>query len=176
MRSPGTSNAEQGFTLIEILIVLVLVSSLVSVAVFSMAGSLGQRKLDQFAHDLHLQMETAREYAVFENEEIGLRIQDGRFEFLKLSREAESWEPATDRRLRDQSAPESIKVLHERRAGLPLLTDEDSGHRPDVIFLSSGEVTGFTLTLSDESGTSAYEITSSGGMPIRLQQTQGRGG
>ncbi|MEP3563754.1 MAG: prepilin-type N-terminal cleavage/methylation domain-containing protein, partial [Marinobacter sp.] len=62
--------AHSGFTLIEILVVLIIVGLLASLAVFSMGGNSQQRELESHVRELYLLMQTASEQAVLNNLEL----------------------------------------------------------------------------------------------------------
>ena len=59
----GRRADQNGFTLIEILVVLIIVGLLAALAVFNMAGSSQQRELESQVRDLYLLMQTASEQA-----------------------------------------------------------------------------------------------------------------
>ncbi|HAS77079.1 MAG TPA: type II secretion system protein GspH, partial [Marinobacter adhaerens] len=73
---------QTGFTLIEILVVLVVVGLLASLAVFTMGGSSQQRELENEVRELYLLMQTASEQAVLNNLELGLKLEEDGYQFV----------------------------------------------------------------------------------------------
>ncbi|KXS55271.1 MAG: general secretion pathway protein H [Marinobacter sp. T13-3] len=166
------TGTQQGFTLIEILVVLVLVGLLAGVAVLTMGGSTEQRALEQDARRLYLTLQTAAELAVTGNQEIGVRVSDSGYQFLTLDAEDGEWRESETRLLKgDQFAP-GVVVTHQLRAGLPRLADKSADQRPDLVFLSSGAVTGFEITLGRASGP-VYRIASDGRLPLTWDTPEG---
>ena len=78
------SSRQTGFTLIEILVVLVVVGLLASLAVFTMGGSSQQRELENEVRELYMLMQPASEQAVLANLDLGLRLEDDASQFVSL--------------------------------------------------------------------------------------------
>lgn len=166
------TDTQRGFTLIEILVVLVLVGLLASVAVLTMGGSTEQRALEQDARRLYLTLQTASELAVTGNQEIGVQLRDSGYQFMTLDTQSGHWQVSSIRLLKgDQFAP-GVEVTHKLRADLPRLADSQAKQRPDVVFLSSGAVTGFEITLSRKAGP-VYRIASDGRLPLTWTTPEG---
>src|SRR5690554_7758639 len=85
MRRTGPVNNDSGFTLIEILVVLVLVGLLAALAVFTMGGNSQQRELQNEVRELYLLMQTASEQAVLNNLEHGLLFEENGYQLDRKS-------------------------------------------------------------------------------------------
>jgi general secretion pathway protein H len=141
-----------GFTLIEIMVVLVVVGMLVALATFTMGGNSLRRDLDNEAQKLFLLMQTVSEQAVLNNTEFGLVIDEEQYRFLAYDEQTGTWKPPQDRLFRGRSLPEWLVVTKYIESDAPrLASGNDDGEErvtPDVVLFSSGETTPFELELT----------------------------
>ncbi|QSP93956.1 type II secretion system minor pseudopilin GspH [Marinobacter salinisoli] len=135
----------KGFTLIEILVVLVVVGLLASLAVMTLGGGSQQRELEGEVRELYLLMQTAAEQAVFNNSEVGLQLEADGYQFLVYEDESQEWAPSEERMFRSRSFPEWLVVTEYIESDAPRLSSGEDKVRPDVVFFSSGETTPFEL-------------------------------
>lgn len=168
-----------GFTLIEIMIVMVIISIIMSLAVLSI--NLNQSSiLDDEIQRLQSLTSMASEEAVLQGEEIAVELHSNGYQFLRLlqSDDAWQWSPITEDKLfRPRCFPPGLEMkleLEGEPAELKLMTcadssvvldeekeeekeestlDEDNENEiPKVFLLSSGELTPFQITLVWEEG------------------------
>jgi general secretion pathway protein H len=143
-----------GFTLIEIMVVLVVVGMLVALATFTMGGNSLRRDLDNEAQKLFLLMQTVSEQAVLNNTEFGLVIDEEHYRFLSYDEQTGTWKPPQERLYRRRSLPEWLVVTKYIESDAPRLAsgndddDDDERATPDVVLFSSGETTPFELELT----------------------------
>ena len=164
---------DKGFTLIEILVVMVLLGLLSGVAVFTLGSGKLQRELEVEAQRLHTLLRMASEEAILSNTEIGFSIDDDHYEFLEYDDEKQTWASSSVGVLKRRDLPEWLAPEFEREGQTRILgkdTDTTEGNKkPDMMLLSSGEVTPFTITLrvqnKDEGG---FIISSDGLEEIKL--------
>lgn len=146
-RRPTARSA--GFTLLEIMVVVVIVGIVAASAVLAVSARGFDRELDREGRRLAALIELASEEAVLQGREMGL-------EFFRDSYRFHVYEPLEgrwtaldgDHQLRSRSLPEGLDLLLElegRRAEL-FAAPRDAA-RPQVLLLSSGEVTPFALEL-----------------------------
>jgi len=171
-----------GFTLIEILVVLVVVSMLVALATFTLGGNSKRRDLDNEAEQFFLLMQTLSEQAVLNNTEFGLVMAEDQYRFLVYDQQTDSWQPSPERMFRSRALPQWLVVTKYLENDMPRLardsdsdSDSDDDRRvPDVVLFSSGETTPFELEFSLGSSRLAqddyvHSISSDGVSPIQWQ-------
>lgn len=171
-----------GFTLIEILVVLVVVSMLVALATFTLGGNSKRRDLDNEAEQIFLLMQTVSEQAVLNNTEFGLVMEEDQYQFLAYDQQTGTWKPSRERIFRQRPLPEWLVVTEYIANDAPRLarksdrdSDRDSDDNqpvPDVVLFSSGETTPFEfeLTLGSAGGTGGdyvHSISSDGVSPLQ---------
>jgi len=143
-----------GFTLIEILVVLVLAGLLAALTMANLAGGSQQRELRERVRELYLLMQTASEQAVLNNREYGLVLGENGYRFVAFENETRDWAAYSERLFRPRSFPDWLVLTAYLENDLPRLAmDNDKTLRPDIVFYSSGETTPFELefTLADSS-------------------------
>lgn len=139
--------ARNGFTLIEILVVLVIIGLMAALAVFTMGGSSQQRELEVEVQDLYLRMQVVSEQAVLNNLETGLAIDTTSYQFVVFDDKTQAWETTQERLFQAHSFPTWLSVDTSVSADAPRLTNDNKKLRPDVVFFSSGETTPFEIEL-----------------------------
>lgn len=74
----------RGFTLLELMVVLVLVSVLVTFAMLSVSSGIGSSPLKDISRRLLTVMQLASEEAILFNKSLGLKFEDNRYSFYEL--------------------------------------------------------------------------------------------
>lgn len=156
-----------GFSLIEIMVVLVIIAFATNMMVYNLGG--GQEdELEKSAVKMNSVINLAADYAVLNQLELGFHIDKDVFEFLAF--DGEKWIPLTGNKVfKAVKFPDFIDVelqlddlpwaqdnLLEQVDWRELMdTDDDESFLeleklkvPQVILLSSGEVSPFSLSLS----------------------------
>lgn len=158
-----------GFTLIEVLVVMFIIGIIVSFAVLNIDDRAGDDRLQREAERLQALMQAAADDAVLYGVEVGLDMTRDGYRFLRLDKQG--WQPITRSdnplRARKLEAPMHLELLQEdskkaERVGSNKDKQDDNkenGLRPEVLFLSSGEITPFKLELSADNAQSRYTFT-----------------
>ena len=160
-----------GFTLIELMVVMVLLGLISSIALTTVGGGNQKRELNNEVNRLHTVLRMAAEESIFSNTEIGVVIDTGMYEFLTFDESNGQWVSAEPHFLRSYPLPEWISLDFQREgkerqllgsgANGDLESDSDPDYessiletetskKPDLMLLSSGEVTGFTISMQIE--------------------------
>jgi general secretion pathway protein H len=85
-----------GFTLIEILVVIVIISVIVSAATIAVGVLGGDRQSEDQARRLWAVLQQAREEAELQGLDVGLFLASGSYEFLRFDRRVNAWQPIPD--------------------------------------------------------------------------------
>lgn len=139
----------RGFTLLELLIVIVIMGLMATFAVLSLGSRALDERLDTEARRLFELITLAAEEAVLQGTELGyVHTADG-YAFLVLK--DGKWLPLEDAgalRPRTLNEPFFLELRVEDRPVGPARLDDDKVElKPQVLLLSSGEVTAFRLNL-----------------------------
>jgi general secretion pathway protein H len=158
---------QQGFTLIEVMLVIVLIGVMVSAVQFTFSGNKPEQLLEQNSARFAGIFDVAAEYGLLNNVELGLFIEENSYQFLGY--DGVSWTPIADNPLFEVfTLPEGIEItlqLDDLPIEEPLLFDssllitedddelftEDEEEKkiiPQVYMLSGGDITPFSLTFS----------------------------
>ena len=144
----------KGFTLIEILIVIVIIGITVGFALIAF-GDFGESKrilfaAEQFENILHL----AQQEAILENNTFGLRIDNKNYQILKFIPPSK-WQTSAAKNLyKPHSFPKNMVIklstsFKARKNG------------PSIIIDSSGDLSAFTLTFGSDKEQTIATLTGS---------------
>ncbi len=149
---PLHRRAAQGFTLIEVLLVVVLIGVLMGVAVVSLNPEDPARRLLRERERLQAQIQYARLMAESDQIELGIRLHAEGYEFMRFRQSDRVWLPMSqDAVLKPHKAPGIDLVWRDSlAAGKPVATAGAVGgvRQPDLLLLSSGEATPGVISLS----------------------------
>jgi general secretion pathway protein H len=143
----GGSRRQRGFTLLELMVVLVIIGVVLTFAVLSVGGMSRAEQLQRETRRLAALLEMASEEAVLRSEQRAVHFTDDGYEFMVL--QGQEWLPLSEDPLfRQRTLPEGVELQLELEDNPPPeLVSEDSD-LPQVFLLSSGEMTPFVVTLS----------------------------
>lgn len=141
-----TFKAQRGFTLIELLVVLVILGSLIGLAVFSTGIAGPARELRSEAERLSGLIGVLVDEAVLDNREYGLSFTREGYRVLRYDPQRGEWQ-ALDRQA--HRLPEWAELAFEVDGEALSLTTDASADTPQLLILSSGEMTPFRLRLAE---------------------------
>jgi len=155
------SRPQGGFTLLEVLVVIVLVAVLTGTVIMGFTGADTEQRLRGSAEELAYTIELARQYALQRNREWGMYVRPDAVEFAEFDPEQQTWVTQAGRPFGNVEPLPNVEFRVESEAleDLPGVESEDL---PKVILFSSGEVTPFTLHLEPQWDAPAWELSSDG--------------
>jgi general secretion pathway protein H len=152
---------QRAFTLLEVLMVLLIIGIATGFAVLAVSGRSIDDRVSLEGHRLEQLIRLASDTAVLDSRQIGLIVgrHDYRFVFLHDGKWLE-FPPDQPLRPRNLPAP-LIAALHTD--GLELSDDQRKAlgkdtHPPQVLILSSGEMTPFRLEVTAPGADTGYRI------------------
>lgn len=151
---------QAGFTLLELLVVLIIVGVMYSMLVLSTGTASSQRALEEEVYRLQALIKLLHEEAIIQSREMALEIDRNSYRFLVLDEKA--WKPIVgDMVFRQRALPEPLRI--------ELLESDDSVNKQitgkedeplRVYILSSGEQSPFELELrAGESHQFSYRLS-----------------
>lgn len=184
MRRAGRNG---GFTLIELLVVIVILGGLVGLAVLSIGSTNSSRELRDEAQRLAALLTVLADEAVLDSREYGLLIDDEGYRVLHHDEAGGRW-LESDRRdtrkvpgwmrlqLELDGTPLRLAAREREADAAGLASEEDRARRratrlePQLLILSSGELSPFTLTVADRRPNGgAWRVSSDGfRMPLAV--------
>lgn len=146
-----------GFSLIELLVVLLLIGIILTMATLTVRPGLGVADGDDEAARLAALLQLAREQAVLQGDEHGLELNSGSYRLLMLDNRV--WAPLTDPVWRPRILPPELRLRLTVEGRAVALPDSAEGE-PQLLLFSSGEMTPFTLEI--EGMTTVCRLTGDG--------------
>lgn len=164
-RFPQASHL-RGFTLLEILLVLVVMGLAATAVTFTMGSDPRVKVLEEAGTEFRLVMTMVLEESMLSGEQFGVVMEDDHYYFTRWNIEDDKWEEMSgDPLYRERKLPENV-VTDLEVEGLPLVQDDEDEEsefgldkslfepsdeekrknpEPQLLILPSGEMTGFSL-------------------------------
>ena len=149
----------KGFTLLELLVVIVLLGIVLSFTMLSINLSSLETELEEEANKLHALINLVKEEAIIQAQEIALEVDKQGYLFLGL--EGDKWQPLQNKVFRKREIHQGFKISLELESAQSLFKkdedeDDDEEEPVRVFFLSSGEITPFNIKLALEENEQVY--------------------
>ncbi len=155
-RDDVLAGRRNGFTLIEILIVMLIISIISSVAVMTISFN-PQKKIESAANSLANTITLAAEEAMLRPATLGLALSENSYTFFiyeePKNEDANPWKPLRGRVFHKHTFPKEAEIsLKVQDQTVPL-----NGH-PQIIIAESGDFTPFTITIKKTGDKPSYQI------------------
>jgi len=166
-----------GFTLVEIMVVVVIVGIMASFAVLSIGNRALDDRLETEARRLNQLLTLAADEAVLQGVELGFQRTGDGYVFLALGPDGK-WAPLVESdalRARSLAEPFYLELMVEGRRVAPPEAGEEKGETvPQVLLLSSGEATPFRLEVRARNHAAYYELGGDVLGRLTLERKDGR--
>jgi general secretion pathway protein H len=161
--------SNSGFTLIEILVVLLIIGIMITGAVLTTGVASGDRELEQERDRILALTDYLRDQAALQNREYGMRFFVGGYEFLAYEPRAALWQRLEDDSVtRRRTLPVGLSVdlsVEGRRVVIPKADVDDVDRVPQIMLFSSGELNLFELILQRDPEHKGFKLTPAADSP-----------
>ena len=170
----------RGFTLLELLVVIVIIGVMVSMATLSIGVLGADREVKEEAERFWAVLRQAREEAELQAIDVAIFVGQTDYEFLRFDTRRNEWTPIVEDKLYAQrTLPEGLRFrlwLENReivlKPGLPDRSKKDESQKwpPQVTVLSSGDVVPFEMHIERDAAPALWRVTSLADSDLRLEQ------
>lgn len=149
----------RGFTLLELLVVLVIIGIILSFAVLSVGDGGLEQQAEEETRRLAALMDLAAEQAILESRELGMVFLPSGYRFV--THVVEAWQEINDDTLlRPRTLPEGLHIeLFLEALPVELNRRQQGVLTPHLILFSSGERTPFRLTIESDSHPAPLQLS-----------------
>jgi len=145
----------KGFTLVEILVVVVIMAIVISFAVLSLGTSGRDTQLDEESRRIEGLLGLLHERALLEGRDFGLRIEPASYEFVVYDPRRDRWMPLDqEQEFRRRDLPKGVSFQLQLDSQVVVikaidrnLPSDEAPPGPQLAVAASGEGTPFRLTL-----------------------------
>jgi general secretion pathway protein H len=144
----------KGFTLVEILVVVVIIAIVTSIAVLSVGVTGRDTQLDEESRRIEGLVGLLHERALLEGRDFGLRIEPAAYEFVVYESRRDRWIPLDqEHEFRHRDLPKGLSFQLELDSQIVVIKPldrnltSDAAPAPQLAIAASGEGTPFRLTL-----------------------------
>jgi len=157
----------KGFTLVEILVVVVIIAIVVSIAVLSVGVTGRDSQLDEESRRIEGLVGLLHERALVEGRDFGLRIEPAAYEFVVYEPRRDRWMTLDqEHEFRHRELPKGLSFQLELDSQIVVikpidrnLASDEAPPGPQIAIAASGEGTPFRLTLLRDGTTAKASVT-----------------
>lgn len=171
---PRVPIRSSGFTLIELMVVMVIIAIATAVAVISTGVLDDDREIAEELRRIRALLMLAEEQALFQGRSIGVQFEDEQYSFYLYDRRPNEdgvmislWIPMDDDLFATRTLPEGsiVELFVDARSAVLESDDEDDDDdrkppKPQIVALSSGDTTPFELHLLRDNDSPRYILAS----------------
>jgi general secretion pathway protein H len=174
---PVARGASRGFTLIEILVVMVIIGVITAGILLSVNITGRDRELEKESDRLLALFSYAREQAELQTREFGVMFQDDGYEFLTYDPRRAAWRSVfEDDALVARHLPDGLgfKLSVEARPVVLNRPKDAKDKTPQIMIFSNGDLTTFAATLERDGGMRSVTLTEDSKGQVVLQPLEER--
>ena len=160
-RSPPSRSTARGFTLIEIMVVVLIIGVMSAGLLLSVSLTGRDRELEKESDRLLALINYAREQAELQTREYGVIFQDDNYEFVAYDVHRQVWRSLFEDDalvLRRLPYGLNVKLKIETRPVVLKKPENAKDKTPQVMIFSSGDLTQFEVTLERDGGVRSVTI------------------
>lgn len=153
----------RGFTLAEILVVLVIVALVAAVTLLRTSTLSPTKSAERFANQLHSYLSVVQEQSILKPGVFGLFLSEQGYSVLELNAEENTWDLASERHSsfwRPKSIAQDIHItLTINSQSMSVPRELSQVIEPQIVFLPSGEMTPFDMILHGDDQSVAFRLS-----------------
>ncbi len=150
---------DKGFTLIEIMVVIVIIGVILSFATLSVGDGGQARQLEQEAQRLASLLKLASQESIMQSKEMGVFFETDSYQFSVWHEQKWQTFMAREDIFRPRRLPVGMQIEFHLE-GEPIHLNDTKTGTPQLLLLSSGEITPFEVIFITESDdTLRYQLT-----------------
>jgi general secretion pathway protein H len=156
IRPSRAGHRASGFTLLEVLVVVVIIGIISSMAVVSIRVLGGDHEMDQEVTRLAAVIRQAREESMLQGRDVGLRLDARGYDFLRYDTRTERWVAVwDDPLLRERALPDGVGLELRLESRTVALTAREAptdrqAVSPQIVVQASGDLVPFEILLRRE--------------------------
>jgi general secretion pathway protein H len=157
--------ANAGFSLLELLVVVVIIGLIAQAVTLSMRALGSDRELEEETNRLRSVIDLLHEEALMQSRDYGVMFTETGYRFYVFDYQTLEWVlPQADRLLEQHTLrPQLVMSLVLDGRNVPLRSDFDAQEienaEPQIMLLASGEVTPFTIEMERDGLEGRFELT-----------------
>lgn len=152
-----------GYTLIEILIVLLIISIVTTVALLSISQN-QNRRVQAIANEFAQMMTLAEEQAMLQPEVLGVSFSPQSWQFNRLKpdeKQKSVWMPLSDSSLSSRDIPDDMEISLVMAGEKIEASDAAMKRVPQIMISTNGDVTPFTFYIGKKGSKPLYVVHAS---------------